>query len=902
MKNSKKILSAVLASALALGSASVFTQGTPLTAQATIMDPMAEVFTEGDWDYCVNDDGETAALVTYNGSDAEVTVPETLGGLPVTLVGENAFAECKTITSLTLPDTITHIYFNAFMRCPLLESVKLPSNLDEIGEWFFVECTSLKDITIPDTVTWIGNDAFMGCVSLESITIPDNVTTISGEAFSGCTALTNITIPESVTSIDYDAFLDCDALTDVYYGGTRAQWDAIAISTGNECLTNAKITYNEPATDNGTLVEGDWEYIVNEEDGETAKLIKYNGSDAEVTVPETLGGLPLTSIGEYAMSACKTIESLTIPDCVTRISFNAFCNCTSLENVKLPAGLTGMDEYIFEGCSSLKSIDIPDSVTWMSSGVFMNCTALESVTIPDKVTMISTFTFSGCSGLKSITIPDSVTEIDDEAFLDCDALTNVYFGGTRAQWDAITIYAGNECLKNASITYNEPASDNGALVEGDWEYCVNDEDGETAKLIKYNGSDAEVTIPETLGGLPVTLVGENAFYECKTITSVTIPDCVTHIGFNAFWDCTSLENVKLPSGFTGIDEYVFYGCTSLKSITIPDTVTWMSSGVFMNCTSLESFTIPDGVKSISTFTFSGCSGLTSITIPDSVTEIDDEAFLDCSAIKKVYFGGTKAQWDAITIYAGNECLKNAEIICSDSATSDPATSDPATSDPATSDPTTSDPVTVTPGEEFTDPETGVTVGVDTDDETLGGAEFKAEKVMHKTLLDKIQKIIDKIANTVSNISEASRSLNAAAQAIKDNKGFAFDFSFVKDGKEVQPGKTVTVIIPVPDNFMSVINKLNVYHLTDLGAVLIPSRVENGNLVFETDSFSPYVITAETIENNDPAVTPGDTDSAGASNSIGSNSNSDQQPTGITLAIAPVVLAAGAVIAVSKKRK
>ena len=134
----------------------------------------------------------------------------------------------------------------------------------------------------------------------------------------------------------------------------------------------------------------------------------------------------------------------------------------------------------------------------------------------------------------------------------------------------------------------------------------------------------------------VTTIGEDAFYWCDSLTSVTIPDSVTTIGDRAFSECYSLTSVTIPDSVTTIGGYAFYNCSSLTSITIPDSVTTIEDYAFGSCRSLTSVTIPDSVTSIGTRAFAYCSSLTSVTIPDSVTSIGDEAFSYCSSLTSVY--------------------------------------------------------------------------------------------------------------------------------------------------------------------------------------------------------------------------------------------------------------------------
>ena len=204
-----------------------------------------------------------------------------------------------------------------------------------------------------------------------------------------------------------------------------------------------------------------------------------------------------------------------------------------------------------------------------------------------------------------------------------------------------------------------------AEQEGDWTYYCSRYDG-TATITEYTGSDTSITVPSQVGGYKVTGIDYQAFRNCTSLTSVSLPDSITSIGWSAFSGCTSLTSIHIPDGVTSIGKSAFENCTSLTSINIPDNVTSIAAYTFSGCTSLISISIPDGVISIGYWAFYGCTSLTSISIPDSVTSIGYEAFSGCTSLTSISIPNSVT---SIGDHAFYKCTSLTSIRIPDSVTS-----------------------------------------------------------------------------------------------------------------------------------------------------------------------------------------------------------------------------------------
>lgn len=281
--------------------------------------------------------------------------------------------------------------------------------------------------------------------------------------------------------------------------------------------------------------------------------------------------------------------------------------------------------------SNIKNVAIGNNVTSIGWFAFHGFTNLTSITIPNNITSIGWYAFDECIGLKNITIPDGVISIGQGAFWNCTGLTSIIIGKNVATVECFVL---GGCINLNSLTVdtkNEKYYSSGN--------CIIEKD--TNKLILGCKNS---NIPYGITG-----IGDSTFSYCTNLTSITIPKSVTSIGSGAFAGCIRLKSVTIPNSVTSIGSQAFFDCTGLTNVTIPNGVTNIDSGTFCGCKSLTNITIPDSVTSIGEQAFYNCTGLTSITIPNSVTTIGDWAFAGCTSLKKIYYRGSKEEWNKIDL-------------------------------------------------------------------------------------------------------------------------------------------------------------------------------------------------------------------------------------------------------------
>lgn len=626
---------------------------------------------------------------------------------------------------------------------------------------------------------------------------------------------------------------------------------------------------------------------------ETVKIIGYSAFAFSYFLEEVefAGNSQLELIDQWAFQDCRSLKSITIPASVETIAYGAFMNygdnnkintgdhpalaekygntildfndVYSLTTVNFAEGsrLKTMGAYAFQSQKALEHIAFPEGVTTLERGIFCLCDSLKSFTIPASVETIearideSTVSplFMGCTSLESITFAENskLKTLNDNLFGDILALKS------------ITIPASVETIGQSVFAL-------GRTVQGDEYFRM------TSSLTEINVSPDNKNY-KSIDGILYTIDGK---------TLVACPP--------------GKSEVKFADGVTEMQDDAFVGCNQITTVTIPDSVTKLPDNVFALCIKLKEITLPDTLTEIGDGAFQLTETLTDITIPESVTAIHEDAFKD-SALKNIS-GKAGSYAETFARENGYTFIEIPTETPDDPSTSTPDTSSDESSDtpmeplPDTSSAETSDTSSVE-SSDTSSVDSSDTSSVESSDTTSESDNntFKDESADKAADIEVIAKpnVIPKDARFSVRIDDA----NTTAERV------AYNCSFTYNGANYEPTDTVTVRIPVPYTLRDKAENLKVYHLQDGEYVNMSAKFENGYLVFDTDHFSIYVVTADDLTKTAPTETASSASTPASSSSASTTAPSNNPNTGIAVAAVPVFFAvSAAVIIISKKKK
>ena len=650
-----------------------------------------------------------------------VTIPETVNGYTVTQIQNEAFEDCSGVTQFNLPSTIEYILFRAFSGCTGITSITLPEGLKDIGNNAFVGCTGLTSINIPKNVSSLQYYIFNNCPNITAYTVDkDNKWYYSPEGsnaiietrdkalrYGGSTTV----IPEEVESIGPRPF-DGNNYNDVRLPkNVRALWwDAFLGNPVKTIIVDEANKYFDSRNNCNAIMETATDKLVmgcpNTVIPDDTKILGQNAFRGVLSTGFKSFELPegLVTIEQQALAECPDLESLTLPSTLKQIGTNALLSNRKLMTITIHAAEPPVvGEYVFDR-TDIITLYVPagSKAKYQAADGWKDFTNIVEVNSgqtdfdkekahlkaelaklmamiedlnkvlkqkdPDRESELWKGLEDGYMSTKLVADKiSSVSTKEDVSVLEADIMKiralidylameiDKYQPDTSSVFTAKTAEGIEMTFK--VISEDEKTVQVGPTASNNWD----------APVAIDKATTGHVTIPSEVKGYKVTTIGENAFYYCGGITSVSIPETVTVIDKYAFCGCKSLEQADIPDKVTTIGSCAFYG-TALRSVYIPASVTDFSDVVYAECPNLEKIVvdpdnkyydsrngcnavihtssstlmagcnntvIPGDLKEIAWMAMKGCTGLKSLYIPMSLTKISYTAFQLCSGIEKI---------------------------------------------------------------------------------------------------------------------------------------------------------------------------------------------------------------------------------------------------------------------------
>lgn len=536
-------------------------------------------------------------------------------------IGEESFAGLNYLKKVTIPESITSIKRRAFMG-----SMSNTSILEEIN--YNAVNVQMNSSWADDFFEYAGKKSPNGIV----LTIGADVESIPEGLFYNSNITSVIFEGSKISLIKNNAFYQTSVNT-VKYPGTKKQWEQIVFKsdTANPCNHGADLYFN-----NTLLTEVTFDSDITEVPSATYAGVK---SITKITIPEQI-----TKLNSYTFANCTN---------VTQIDFNAI-NITIILSSNHPFKYVG---YNTEGVT----LNIGSNVTQIPKYLFDDCKCkLSTINFPDNgiCSKIGFSAFEGISSLQSITLPVYITEFESEAFRNCSGLTEVYYKGTKEQWDSIIFANENSspCCNGASLYFNGTKVTSVVFSEGT----------ETTPIGSYSGCKdiTSITLPSTLKKIESFI-----FYNCTGLKEITIPEGVEEICNAAFYNCTGLTEINFNaiklkpynnfstvfknagknaegvivtfgSEVTEVPEDIFrYNDAKITKVIFAENskVKVIGDEAFYYISTLEEVNLPESLEIIGYNSFYN-TGIKSIVIPDSIKEIQRGAFRYCGNLETAIIG------------------------------------------------------------------------------------------------------------------------------------------------------------------------------------------------------------------------------------------------------------------------
>ena len=600
-------------------------------------------------------DGEVTITDCDTSAEGHIVIPETLDGYPVTEIAERAFSDCFKITDITIPTSIKRIgegAFAGYYESVYVDSIDFWFNIDfgdnplYMAENFYVDGKLLTDLVVPKGVTALPDGAFHGYKSLASVTLPKSLQVLGEFCFSSCDNLESIyvdsvecwinlfangvaagknmffysplksktklyiggellvdlVIPEGVTTIPEQTFSSISSLESITFHKDFVSFGQDAFFYCN----NLKEIY-VPDLETWFKICNDvkWRIFSGAENIETIYI--NNEPVVDLVIPEDVD-----TIAEYAFAYYKKLRSITFTKPIKQFGGNWATGCDSFEAIYVDSFET------WNGCEFKNASNNPiRNVDYL----YIDGKPVVDLVIPEGTKSISSYAFNGYKALRSVTIPEGIESIGIYVFAS-SGIESIFVDSLETWLDFCKIIPG---IANNNVSWHPMLYAESLYIDGE--------------------PVVDLVIPENITEIP-----GRAFYNVKSIKSLTLHSNIIKIGKGAFSGCADFESVYVPDIDIWFRLSDFKSSINLKKLyvdgelitdyTFPEGVASVPASAFENYVGLESVTLPSSIKSIGDNAFSGCVNVAGITIPSALESIGEKAFSGCVRFTEVSFPAT----------------------------------------------------------------------------------------------------------------------------------------------------------------------------------------------------------------------------------------------------------------------
>ncbi len=517
----------------------------------------------------------------------------------VEVIGDNAFANCKSLVNVTLPKELKYYGDGLFNGCAAMTSPVWPDGYNTVKPYQYAG-TGISTLALPENITSIGEGAFSDCASLATLNFETKIDELGEKAFFG-TPIKNIQILQTVPPTAYANTFDADT----YSSATLTVPAGYAATYGSaEGWSNFK-TINEislEVNEGDKFIVGGIRYQITSLDANTVKVTHYGEKTASYDIVKDnevgyTGDIVIPSVVTYMGKTFKVNE------------FDDYAMYGgSMTSITVPASIENWNTYSVSYSQTLTKATIEEGVTEIGDHAFYNNSALETVTLPASVKTVKERGFDYCPNLKTI---------------DGDFANIIYF------YDYAFGHCGFEKIELGSNYRPIGKTYLGYLTYG-------------SNVFAYNPNLKEIVFPDGFGGQYPPQGGDipsfsSWFYECTALESIDLSNTkLTNISSSMFGRCTALKEVKLPANLTAISSGAF-GKTAIAHFDLPETLTEIGSSALANNTALEEIVIPAGVTVIASDLFGYDSNLKKVEIKGKITRIEDWPFRFAPALEEIIF-------------------------------------------------------------------------------------------------------------------------------------------------------------------------------------------------------------------------------------------------------------------------